>query len=126
MIYATALLSNYHIYKSYGRLEDITVEGPYRDTIADGDTLAADTVSLGNLPWREVFTDARLQMPTERILTNNADLRSVVLIVRQARAALMSVCLTYTPVPVLPPQRAASNWDKGRATQTYSFPVTTS
>ena len=33
---ATALLSSCHIYKSYDRPEDITVEGLYRDTIAGG------------------------------------------------------------------------------------------
>ena len=57
---ATALLSSCHIYKSYDRPEDITVEGLYRDTVAGGDTLAADTVNFGNLPWKEVFTDAQI------------------------------------------------------------------
>ena len=42
---ATALLSSCHIYKSYDRPEDITVEGLYRDTVAGGDTLAADTAN---------------------------------------------------------------------------------
>ena len=63
---ATALLSSCHIYKSYDRPEDITVEGLYRDTVAGGDTLAADTANFGNLPWKEVFTDARLQCGTDR------------------------------------------------------------
>ena len=50
LMFATALLSSCHIYKSYDRPEDITVEGLYRDTIAGGDTLAADTANFGNLP----------------------------------------------------------------------------
>ena len=66
LICATALLSSCHIYKSYDRPEDITVEGLYRDTVAGGDTLAADTANFGNLPWKEVFTDARLQTLIEQ------------------------------------------------------------
>ena len=87
LICATALLSSCHIYKSYDRPEDITVEGLYRDTVAGGDTLAADTANFGNLPWKEVFTDARLQTLIEQALANNADLRSAALTVKQAQAS---------------------------------------
>ena len=123
---ATALLSSCHIYKSYDRPEDITVEGLYRDTVAGGDTLAADTVNFGNLPWKEVFTDARLQTLIEQALANNADLRSAALTVKQAQAALMSARLAYAPMLALSPQGTVSSWDKGKATQTYSLPVTAS
>ena len=123
---ATALLSSCHIYKSYDRPEDITVEGLYRDTIAGGDTLAADTANFGNLPWKEVFTDAQLQTLIEQALTNNADLRSAALTVKQAQAALMSARLAYAPMLALSPQGTVSSFDKGKATQTYSLPVTAS
>ena len=123
---ATALLSSCHIYKSYDRPEDITVEGLYRDTIAGGDTLAADTANFGNLPWKEVFTDAQLQTLIEQALTNNADLRSAALTVKQAQAALMSARLAYAPMLTLSPQGTVSSFDKGKATQTYSLPVTAS
>ena len=123
---ATALLSSCHIYKSYDRPEDITVEGLYRDTVAGGDTLAADTANFGNLPWKEVFTDARLQTLIEQALANNADLRSAALTVKQAQAALMSARLAYAPMLALSPQGTVSSWDKGKATQTYSLPVTAS
>ena len=105
---ATALLSSCHIYKSYDRPEDITVEGLYRDTIAGGDTLAADTANFGNLPWKEVFTDAQLQTLIEQALTNNADLRSAALTVKQAQAALMSARLAYAPMLALSPQGNAT------------------
>ena len=120
LICATALLSSCHIYKSYDRPEDITVEGLYRDTVAGGDTLAADTANFGNLPWKEVFTDARLQTLIEQALANNADLRSAALTVKQAQAALMSARLAYAPMLALSPQGT------GKATQTYSLPVTAS
>ena len=102
------------------------MEGLYRDTIAGGDTLAADTANFGNLPWKEVFTDAQLQTLIEQALTNNADLRSAALTVKQAQAALMSARLAYAPMLALSPQGTVSSFDKGKATQTYSLPVTAS
>lgn len=123
---ASALLSSCHIYKSYDRPEDISTAGLYRDTVAGGDTLAADTANFGNLPWREVFTDPQLQTLIEQALTNNADLRNAALNVKQAQAALMSARLAYAPSLALSPQGTVSSWDKGKATQTYSLPVTAS
>lgn len=123
---ATALLSSCHIYKSYDRPEDITAAGLYRDTTAVNDTLAADTANFGNLPWREVFTDPQLQALIEQALANNPDLRSAALNVKKAEAALMSARLAYAPTLALSPQGTVSSWDKGKATQTYSLPVTAS
>ncbi|WP_294616580.1 TolC family protein [uncultured Bacteroides sp.] len=123
---AVALLSSCHIYKSYDRPEDITVAGLYRDTVAGGDTLAADTANFGNLPWKEVFTDTRLQALIGQALANNANLRSAALNVKQAQAALMSARLAYAPTLALSPQGTVTSWDKGKATQTYSLPVTAS
>ena len=123
---ATALLSSCHIYKSYDRPEDMTTAGLYRDTASVNDTLAADTANFGNLPWREVFTDPQLQALIEQALTNNGDLRSAALNVKQAQAALMSARLAYAPMLALSPQGTVSSWDKGKATQIYSLPVTAS
>lgn len=123
---ATALLSSCHIYKSYDRPEDITAAGLYRDTTSVDDTLVTDTANFGNLPWKEVFTDAQLQALIEQALVNNADLRSAALNVKQAQAALMSARLAYAPMLALSPQGTVSSWDKGKATQTYSLPVTAS
>ena len=69
--------------QSYDRPEDITTAGLYRDTASVNDTLAADTANFGNLPWREVFTDPQLQTLIEQALTNNGDLRSAALNVKQ-------------------------------------------
>ena len=59
-------------------------------------------------------------------MTNNADLRSAALTVKQAQAALMSARLAYAPMLALSPQGTVSSFDKGKATQTYSLPVTAS
>ena len=124
---ATALLSSCHIYKAYDRPEDISAEGLYRDTALVNSAAASDTTNFGNVPWREVFTDPQLQGYIEQALASNADLRSAMLNVESAQAALMSARLAYLPQIGLSPQGTLTNWDKGTATsKTYSIPVTAS
>ena len=123
---ATALLSSCHIYKSYDRPEDITTAGLYRDTVAGGDTLVADTANFGNLPWREVFTDPKLQALIEQALTSSPDIRTAALKVKEAQAPLLASKLAFIPALTLSPQGTVSSWDKGKATQTYSLPATAS
>ena len=124
---ATALLSSCHIYKAYDRPEDISAEGLYRDTALVNGTLESDTANFGNVPWREVFTDPQLQAYIEQALTNNADLRSAMLNVESAQAALMSSRLAYLPQLALSPQGTLTNWNKGEMTsKTYNIPVSAS
>lgn len=123
---ASALLSSCHIYKAYDRPEDITTEGLYRDTTAVNDTLASDTANFGNMPWREVFTDPQLQGYIEQALTSSPDIRTAALKVQEAQASLLAAKLAFIPALTLSPQGTVTSWDKGKATQTYSLPVTAS
>ena len=124
---ATALLSSCHIYKAYDRPEDITTEGLYRDTALVNTAVANDTASFGNVPWREVFTDPQLQAYIEQALANNADLRTTMLNVESAQAALLSARLAYLPQLSLSPQGTLTNWNKGEmTTKTYNIPVSAS
>ena len=121
---AAALMSSCHIYKTYDRPEDISAEGLYRDTALTNTAVETDTASFGNVPWREVFTDPQLQAYIEQALANNADLRSALLNVESAKAALLSARLAYLPQLALSPQGTLTNWDKGTSTsKTYSIPV---
>ena len=126
LICATALLSSCHIYKTYDRPDDIIAEGLYRDTVAVNDTLVSDTANFGNLPWREVFTDPQLQTLIEQALTSSPDIRTAALRVQEAQAPLLASKLAFIPSLTLSPQGTVSSWDKGKATQTYSLPVTAS
>lgn len=126
LICATALLSSCHIYKTYDRPEDIVAEGLYRDTVAVNDTLVSDTANFGNLPWREVFTDPQLQALIEQALTSSPDIRTAALRVQEAQAPLLASKLAFIPALTLSPQGTVTSWDKGKATQTYSLPVTAS
>ena len=125
---AAALLSSCHIYKAYDRPDDIVAEGLYRDTATvNSAALEADTANFGNVPWREVFTDPQLQNYIEQALANNADLRTAMLNVESAQAALMSSRLAYLPQLGLSPQGTLTNWDKGTATsKTYTLPISAS
>lgn len=89
---ATFLLSGCHIYKSYDRPESIDATGIYRDPVAANDTLAAnDTTNMGNLSWKEIFRDPKLQMLIEEGLANNVDMQAAILRVKEAKALLLSL-----------------------------------
>ena len=71
-------LNSCHIYKKYERPE-VDVQGLFRDTVSVTDTLAADSLNIGNLPWTEIFTDPILQGLIRQGLENNSDLQSAML-----------------------------------------------
>ena len=98
-----ALMSSCHIYKSYDRPE-IDTKGLYRDPLSVNDTLTSDTTNMGNLPWKEVFTDPKLQEIIQLGLDQNTDLQSAMLNVKQAEASFMSARMAYAPSLVLSPQ----------------------
>lgn len=117
---AAALMSSCSIYKTYERPE-VETAGLFRDTVQ-----MADTASLGNLAWRELFTDPALQALIEQGLHTNTDLRVAHLRVTQAEAALLSARLSYLPSLSLNPQGTVSSFDGQKAAQTYQLPVSAS
>lgn len=91
------------------------------------DTVAmADTATLGNLGWKELFTDPHLQELIGRALADNTDMQTARLKVKEAEASLMSARLAYIPTFALAPEGAVSSFDRGKATQTYTLPLTAS
>lgn len=88
--------------------------------------IGGDSTSFGTLSWREVFTDAPLQTLIDSALVRNVDLRTAHLRVKEAEASLLTSKLSYLPSLFLSPEGAASSFDRGKATQTYSLPVTAS
>lgn len=86
---------------------------------------ATDTLSnIGTLEWRNLFIDPILQGIIEQGLKNNTDLQSAHWRVEEARAALTAARLAYLPSFTLSPQGTVSSFDKGKATQSYTLPVT--
>ena len=116
---ATLVLSSCGIYNKYKPVSEVP-EGLYgSETVA-----ATDTANFGNLSWKEVFTDPYLQNLIDSALVRNTDMQTAHLRVKEAEASLMTSKLSYLPSLFLAPEGAVSSFDRGKATQTYSLPVT--
>ena len=107
------------IYKPYTRPE-VTTAGLY------GEAETADSTTLGDIRWQEMFTDPQLQALIDLALTNNTDLQSAQWRVKEAEATLKSARLAYLPSFNFAPQGTISSFDNGAASKTYSIPVTAS
>lgn len=118
---AALTLSSCGIYTKYKPAAEVP-EGLYGEEVA----VSGSTDNLGNLGWREVFTDPHLRVLIEQGLQSNTDLRSAQWRVEEAEATLMSARLAFLPSFALAPQGTVSSFDGGKATQTYSVPVTAS
>ena len=123
---ASLLMTSCGIYTKYERPE-VNATGLVRDTQSATDTLAvADTASFGNLPWRSVFTDPQLQSLIEKGLQNNTNLLNAALNVKMVEEQLKVAKLAFVPGFTFSPQGTVASWDGGKATKTYSLPVTAS
>ena len=74
------------------------------DDLYGGEVVTEDTAGLGNMDWRELFTDPHLQSLIETGLRTNTDYQSALLRVEEAQAALMSANLLSCP-PLRFPRR---------------------
>ena len=120
MVCATALLSSCHIYKAYDRPESIEANGIYRDPVSEMDTLAvADTATLGNLPWKEVFKDPKLQALIDEGLANNVDMQAAIIRVEDAKTLLTAARLSYLPSINANAQGELYSYDGAKAVKTY-------
>ena len=115
------MLNSCGIYTKYKPASEVSA-----DLYGSEATAQTDTVSLGDMSWREVFTDPQLQTLIEHGLANNTDYRSAQLRVEEAEAALLSAKLAFLPAFAFAPQGAVSSFDSHKATQTYSIPITAS
>lgn len=126
MMCAAALFSSCGIYNSYKRPNDITVEGLYRDTVAVNDTLVSDTTNMGNVSWREMFRDPKLQTLIEQGLAHNTDLQTAMLQVKQAQASLMTARLSFLPSFTLSPQGGITKMENTPSYRTWQAPINAS
>lgn len=121
----SVLLTGCKLYSNYQRPNDldISVDSLFRDTTAVYSVLNADTVSLGNRPWQEVFTDPELQALITKALERNADLRAAELTIQQAEAGLMTSRLAFYPTLTFNPTGTLSSFDFAKTSKTYSVPL---
>ena len=119
IILAAAAMTGCGIYKPYTRPE-VKTDGLY------GTAETADTTTIGNLGWEEMFTDPYLRTLIRQGLENNTDLQSAQWRVKEAEATLKSARLAYLPSFNFAPQGSMSSFDWATPGKTYSIPVTAS
>ncbi|MCI5560575.1 MAG: TolC family protein [Phocaeicola sp.] len=117
---ATALLSGCGIYKSYKRPESISTENIYRDIES------VEEKSLGELSWKEVFTDPSLQVLIAEGLEKNVDVLSAALRVEEAQAMLKSARLSFLPTLAFAPQGTLTKMENLPVGKAYSLPLAAS
>jgi len=115
------MLSSCGIYSKYKPATEVPENLYGQETV-----VTEDTVTLGSMNWREVFTDPQLQTLIEQGLQNNTDYLSAQLRVEEAEATLLSAKLAFLPSFAFSPQGTVSSFDSHKATQTYSVPITAS
>ena len=119
IILAAAAMTGCGIYKPYTRPE-VKTDGLY------GTAETADTTTIGNLGWEEMFTDPYLRTLIRQGLENNTDLQSAQWRVKEAEATLKSARLAYLPSFNFAPQGSLSSFDGSAPSKSFSIPVTAS
>lgn len=124
-------MNSCHIYKSYSRPDEVDATGLYRDPVVPNDTLVSDTTTMADLPWEEVFTDPLLQKLIRKGLSQNANLRTAALRVKQANAQLLTAKMAYAPTLTLSPQGTVSgvltgDYKSASAQWGYQIPLSAS
>jgi len=123
ILIGTLLLSSCATYKKYER-PNVKTSGLFRDTVAeDGALKSADTVTLGSMPWPQVFTDVYLQQLIDSGLKNNTDLLTAALSVTQAKTMLQAAKLAFYPSFVFAPSGTTALWNFDKGASYYSMPV---
>ena len=126
MSFAVLLLSGCGLYTKYERPDVNTVRDPLNPT----DTLSVGKVvdgqwtmvngqdeNFGNMPWRSVFTDPKLQELIQEGLEKNANLLNAALNVKMVDEQLKVAKLAFVPGFTFTPQGTISSWDGGKATK---------
>ena len=101
------LLSGCNLYKKYE--SNVTVPENVMGNVVD----SQDTLSMGDLGWRDVFKDPKLQSLIETAMVNNTDMRTAQLTIEQAQNVVRSAKWGYAPTLSFSPS-ASYNY-QGRA-----------
>lgn len=112
------------LYGNYERPE-VKAEGIVRNPLGEGSLVSTDTTSIGNLPWREVFTDPKLQTLIQKALENNPNLLNAMLNIDMVEAQLKAVKLAFVPQFTFTPQGTITRFNS-ETTKSYTFPVNAS
>ncbi len=124
-----ATLSSCGIYKNYERPAEISADGIYGDAQSGGEQ------GLGDIQWRQIFTDPTLQQLIEQALAQNTSMRQADLRIQEAQNNLKAAKLAFFPSLAFAPsgtimgtvdpynREKYENMMGNGATKTYSFPI---
>ena len=116
---ASVVLSGCSIYGRYSRPEDISTDNLFGENVT-----TTDTLTIAHIPWREFFTDVKLQSLIEEGLQNNSDLRVATLRIDEANAALRTARLSYIPSFSFSPSGTLSLGDNFHSlSSSYKVPI---
>lgn len=106
---AALSLTGCGVLKSYDRekvAQPIDTENLY------GDALSGDSQGLGDLKWRELFTDPTLQTLIERVLEQNTNIKNADLTIQQVNYAVKAAKWAFAPSISLTANGSVSKmWD---------------
>ena len=120
IITAAAWFTACGIYKPYVRPEVPT------DDLYGKEYATADTASIADMGWRELFADGQLQRLIDTALVRNTDLQVARLRITEAEATLKAARLAYLPSFSFAPTGGVSSFDGSKASWAYSVPVAAS
>ena len=110
------LLPGCNLYKKYESRATV------QDNIMGDVVNPQDTLSIGNLSWREVFTDPLLQQLIEKALVNNTNMRTAQLTIEQAQNEVKAAKWGYAPTLAFAPN-ATYNYMGGAGSYSVQLPV---
>ncbi len=115
------VLSSCNIYRQYERPE-VAAPDSYR---LPEDMTSADTTSIADLSWTDIYADTNLRTLINYGLENNTDLLVAMERVKEAQAALKSAKLSFLPSVSLNPQGGLS-YAGGATSWSYDASVSAS
>lgn len=115
-------LTSCHIYKKYERPTD----SPIIQELTKAQEQQIDSAALGNLCWREVFTDPQLRTYIDSALVRNKDLNNARLNVEIARAQLQGAKLSYFPSLAFTPNGGSASYGGSHMNWSYTLPLAAS
>ncbi len=110
-----------NLYKKYETPTDGVI-GEYAEALKQ----PVDSSALGNLGWREVFTDPLLQNYIDSALVNNTDLQNAKINVDIAQARLEGAKLNYLPSVTFGPNGSGSKVGDNDMNWGWQLPLTVS
>ena len=114
-------LSSCSIYSSYQAKTDKDVPETLYGDVQLGDSAS----SIGNVGWRELFSDPQLQALIDTCLARNVDMQTAYLHIDQANAGLTAARLSYLPSLAFTPNAAITKYgiypESGKV---YNLPFT--